>query len=295
MLSHLYGAIFVAAGVLALLLQRQFRAAVTFGAVALAMLVPYTVDVARHWELFQAQFHGVMAGRVTRFSPVTPLLNLLAEHKRIFRKPSIIFPSALFFAALLLGWRQLTPRLRYMATYVLFLMVALGALATRKEVRYATYFAPFEALIIVGLLPHLADMNGWRKKALAALGATFVVSGAWFNGEELEGKTNYAAVSAAAARQIPDGSWCLAPMPLLFNELPRLNLVSTLALFATDSTQARAFVASRDIKYVVAIDSEPSERILQSMAPMALIAEGTADRHRYRVFEVSYPPAPATP
>jgi hypothetical protein len=180
-----------------------------------------------------------------------------------------------------------------MAFYVLFLMVALGALATRKEVRYAAYFAPFEALIIVGLWPHLSAMSRRRKQALLALAAMFVLSGAWFNGEELEGKTNYAAVSAAAAQRIPDGAWCLAPMPLLFNQVPRLNLVSTLALFATDSTQARSFLASRDIKYVVAIDGEPSDGILQSMAPMALIAEGTADRHRYRVFEVSYPPGSA--
>lgn len=298
MLAHLYGAIFVAAGFIALLARRRFPEGAAFALAALAVLTPYALDVARHRALFDVQFRGRMVSGVTTFSLASPFVNLAAEHKRLFRMPQIIFPSVLFFGSLALGWRYASPRLRFLAGYTLLLMVLLGAIASRKQVHYATYFSALEALIIAGMLSHLPATSGWRRHALLAFAALFVASGLGFNAWDLKGKTRFAELHREVARQIPDGAWCLTSMPLLFNEVTRLNLVSTVALNVSVGTEpdagaVRSFLASRGIQYVVAM-REPSDSLLHLMEPLVLVAEGAMERGSYRVFKVVYPVS-ATP
>jgi 4-amino-4-deoxy-L-arabinose transferase-like glycosyltransferase len=294
MLSHLYGSIFVAAGFIALLARRRFPEGAAFALAALLALAPYALDVARHRALFDAQFHGQMVSQLTTFSLASPFVNLAKEHQRLFRMPQIIFPSTLFFGSLALGWRYASPRIRFLAGYTLVLMVALGAIAARKEVRYATYLSALEVLIIAGMLSHLPAMSGWRRRALLSLAAIFVVSGLGFNTWDLRGKTRFAALHREVARQIPDGAWCLTPMPLLFNEVLRLNLVSTVALKVAvgpeqDAGAARSFLASRGIQYVVAMRGAPSDSLLHAMEPLTLVSEGAMEGSSYRVFKVAYP------
>ncbi len=296
MLAHLFGAIFVGAGCLVLLARRRFPESAAFAAAAVLALVPYTLDAAHHWGLFEAQLHGSTARAVTTFSPVSPLLNLLNEHKRIFRTPQIIFPSALFFLSLGLGWRLASPRVRFLAGYTLLLMVALGAIAVPKQARYATCLAPLETLVVVGIMSRLGGLDRWRRQALLAVAVMFAASGAWSDGRDLGGKTRLEPLHRIVAGTIPDGAWCLTPMPLLFNEVARLNLVSTVALRSSVGTEpgggaVRSFVASRRIQYVVAMHGEPSDTQLQAMEPLELTSEGMTDGTAYRVFKVVYPDA----
>jgi hypothetical protein len=294
MLAHLNGSIFVGIGFLVLLARRRFPESVAFAAAAVIALVPYAVDVARHRELFESQFHGSMVSGLTRFSLATPFLNLLKEHQRLFRMPQIIFPSALFFLSLLLGWRYASPRIRFMSGYTLLLMVALGAITSRKQVHYATYLAGFEVLVIVGILSHLPELDRRRRVVLLAFAAAFVVTGVCYDALDLKGKTRFEALHQVVARQIPDGAWCLTPMPLLFNEVTRLNLIATVSLkrsvsAASKPEEVRAFLAARQVEYVISMDGEPADSLLGAMGPLTLVAEGTMEQHPYRVFRVARP------
>lgn len=296
MLAHLYGAIFVGAGGVVLLVRRRFPEAVVFGAAATLALVPYAVDIVRHRDIFEAQFHGKIVKHLTTFSPATPLFSLLNEHKRLFRKPQIIFPSTLFFVCLGLGWRLASPRIRFLAGYTLLLMAALGALAIRKEIHYATCLAPLELLVIVGIMMHLDQLDRWRRQVLLAFAVMFAMSGAWFDGRDLKGKVAFEELHRVVASPIPDGAWCLAPMPLLFNEVTRLHLVATFALPAAlgpdpSPDSVRAFITSRRIQYVVSMLDNPGESLLRKMEPLEPVSSGVMEGTDYRVFKVVYPGA----
>lgn len=297
MLAHLNGAIFVGAGFLMLLVRRRIPAAAIFALTAMLALTPYGIDIARHWDAFQVQFHGSMAGTLTKFSPATPLLNLLNEHKRLFRSLPIIFSSVLFFLCLGLGWRHAGPRIRFLAGYTVLLMVLLGALAVRKQTHYAVCLVALEMLVVVGIMQHLHTMGGWRRTVLPVSAAAFGISGAWYDVRDFSAREKFSqeALNRTVAASIPDGAWCLVPMPLLFNEVTRLNLVSTYAMSGLlgkepDPALVRSFLGSRRIEYVVAMKDDPGEALLERMEPLALAAEGSTDGVPYRVYRVLYPP-----
>jgi hypothetical protein len=289
MLSHLNGSVFIAAGVGALAIRRCVLEALALALCAGLALVPYGVDIVRHRALFELQLHGRMLGGVTTFTMATPLLNLLHEHQRLFRMPEIIFPSVLFFLCVLLGWRRASPALRFTAGYTLLLMVALGALASRKMVHYAAGLAPLWALVIVAVLAQVPQMERRAQRVLQAAAAAMLVSGMWFAVMALKGKTRFEAFHAAVTRDIPDGARCLTPMRLLFNQVERLDLVATTALRATAgpayrAAEVRGFIASRQVEYVIVLDDDPKPDLLQALGPMAPVSEGSFEGHPYRVY-----------
>lgn len=199
-LTHLNGATFAAAGAMLLLGRKRFGSAAAFLLAAAAVFSPYVFNAVAHWDLFQEQLHNPLIAYKTRFTAMTPLVNLSREHMRLFRKPDIIFLTLLFVACLAASWR----RQRFLSAYACALALAVGAFLADKGLFYSIYLVPFEALVIAHalVLPHESHGRAIRR-TLAGMAGAFAAWGAFAQALDLGNKTDVVAMNREIAGYIP--------------------------------------------------------------------------------------------
>ncbi len=228
-LAHPYGAIFPLCGILMLLGGRRWRGAALFAAVAVLPAIPYIIDIATHYELFHRQISNPLVAEKTRFTILTPLLNLLEEHKRLFRKPEIILPTLLFILSLVAGvgregWR------RFHLIYSVLLVMLLGAAAQDKVVRYAIPLLPFFTIAIAVTAGEWIERpigNRFWRAGFALVLVLFIGVGIDGVINDLRAEREHVPeLNAAIAASIPPGTRCLAPMNFIFEQIGRYPIIA---------------------------------------------------------------------
>ncbi len=234
MLSHLNGSIFVGTGFVFLLLPlsgrfgwKKILTSVSFAAAALVAFSPYLIDIFLHYKIFLVQISSPLIIAKTKLTPLKPLIDLAREHERLFRKPEIFIASSLFFFHLLANRKKLfTGELRVLTIYTVILMVFLGMIVQDKQIKYATYLAPFWAILIA---KSLLTMDT-RKVALVAINAVllglYFATGLFWEGKSVFQKEDYPPLNRLIAKEIPYHSTCVAPMNFVFNEIANYKIFS---------------------------------------------------------------------
>ena len=126
MLTHLGGAMYAMAGFMVLAASRQWRASLLYAGLAALVFLPCVVDIALHWELFRIQTSNPQAQSKFAFTALTPIMNLLNEQQRFFRKPHFIVMSLVWLASLWATWRVQSDFMRLMRRYTLVMTLTLG-------------------------------------------------------------------------------------------------------------------------------------------------------------------------
>lgn len=236
-MSHLYGVVYLIAGLGLLLIVGRWRAPLVFATTATIAMLPYLLDVYNHQALFLEQISNPLVAKKTRFDVVTPLLSLLDEHKRLFRKPEIILATTAYALSLIATMRTRDRRAARLHIYTLLSIVAVGALIQDKIPRYAILLFPFFALAIAGALGMISTRQAsgsvestgrMAVSARLALATSFLFLlsyGLYHQATCAFGhKSNILSVNNQVGRMIPSGATVVAPMNLVFDEIDRYRL-----------------------------------------------------------------------
>lgn len=230
MLAHPYGVVYVLAGGATLLIARRWRFAIAFALATALPLLPAAHDVARHWPLFVEQLSNPLVSQKTSVTIVTPLLNLLSEHERLFRNARTIPASTLLILAVIARARRGEVSSDSVVRYTIVLTLISGAVMQDKVDRYGILVFPFFALVIAGFLRDIiaaGRIHRVLRVAGAALATIFVGYGLYYQmSTALAEKQHVARLNAAVARHIPEGSTVAAPMNFIFDEIDRYDIVA---------------------------------------------------------------------
>ena len=228
-LIHLNGLIYIGAGVVILFWSRRRHAAMIFASLALVIALLYFWDVIGHGELYRLQLFGDPALSAEDFRWDTTVWRLINEHKRLFRKPEIIFTSVLFFGALIYYWRNSPPSQRCPAIYALSLVVGLGIVGQAKTTPYAIALLPSFALVVgqatVRWLERPATSPRWVLVVSVVLWGSFALHSLVSNmALATTGKQNIAAANHRVAQSLIPGEAVLAPLDFVFNEIDHFRI-----------------------------------------------------------------------
>ena len=231
MTTHLTGFCFIAAGVVLILWERRPRDIVPYFAGVAVAVVPWLIEVIIHYDLFLIQIRGEMVTAKTSFTLISPLLNLLEEHKRLFRSPESIVATTLILTSLISTTKDSFRRNAGFFTYFAAVAVVLGMISSTKTVTYTVPLLPFGA-VCFGLA--LADWKsgkalgrgGRLRRTMFAFAAILaVIFGLWTGVSTVTGGFyDIEDVNTCAGELIPDDARCLAPMGFIFGQIDRLQI-----------------------------------------------------------------------
>jgi hypothetical protein len=247
--AHPLGLAFTAAAFLLLVVERRFLGALIHLAVALLFFSPYASGYFTDRELFMAQ---LLDNDMMLAKPFEqwwqPLVNLLDEHKRLFRKAEIIGLSTLFLLSLLkmnrFEWRQERPILMYLA----ILIVVISIPPFPKMTQYTPPLIPFFALIAARvLLCESKPTSAWHRRLsivhyfwvgiFVAYGA-----GAMFNASFIH-RNSPLQTNKLLASKIKDKAVVMAPVDFVFPDDDRLTIISWYgATVAADNRRSPEFL-----------------------------------------------------
>lgn len=233
-LIHLNGVIFTGAALVVLLFHRQVARMGLYALIAVAVASLYFIDVIGHWNMLTYQLHQVPSLTPDDLHWSTPFWRVFDEHKRLFRKPEIIFTTLLFIASFLYAWRTRPDLRRSLLAYCVVIVIGLGAVAQAKTTPYAIALLPLFALVIAHATTHWIKNLNTTKRWLTALGiavwglflAHSIVSNSL---TALTGKHNVAREHRRMAQALPQGATVLAPMEFIFNEIDRFDVRAVMA------------------------------------------------------------------
>ena len=227
-LTHLNGLIFIAAGVVLLLVRRRPGVAAAFATAASGVAALYLSDAWLAGELptLVHQFGGdpQLSERLSGVGP--RLTSLLTEHRRYFHSRAEIGFSILVLVVGGLTFRETGLKTSPLLPYVLGLMVPLAALNPEKQTYYALPVLPYLALIVArGLVMALPRLDRSRRAAVAAVVCLFWLNGVVELGRIIATNTDTSRRNAALAARIgPPGTTVLAALPFIFNEIENYRI-----------------------------------------------------------------------
>jgi hypothetical protein len=231
-LTHLNGAIFVAAGAAVLAAARRPLQAAAFVLAAGLVFSPYAFEALAHPDLFREQINSPLIAHKTQLRTLGPLLNLLQEHKRLFRKPDIIFLTSAFLVCALSLLRRPRAQDGFLLRYVFVLMAMLGVMVADKGILYSVYLVPFQALVIGAALARWRDLAPKRAERilLGGIVGLFAGWGLFAQAKDVADKIDIASLNREIGASLPADGWTVAPMDMAFDELERRLLVANLLL-----------------------------------------------------------------
>jgi 4-amino-4-deoxy-L-arabinose transferase-like glycosyltransferase len=230
MLTHLNGAIFVFAGGVLLLSRRRWQAAAVFAVLAAVVFSTFFIEAIGRFNLLWQQFASDPTFGEHERTILGTLLKILEEHKRLFRKPEIIFSTVLFFVAAAANiWREGWRPRRDFYVYTGSCMVCLAAIAPAKTTPYAVLLFPLFALEIGHLAAAVRrNQTGSAPPLRYAVTAAVIA----FAGHSLAADTinavvdkqDWVADNRQFASYLNPGTAVLAPLDFVLNELPNFRI-----------------------------------------------------------------------
>lgn len=230
MLTHLNGVIYVVAGFGLLVVSRQWRATALYSIAAIGVFSLFFVDILFKPDLFWWQYvedPTFFEGERTIWGS---LIKLLEEHKRLFRKPEIIFTSVLFFAAYFTALAYRRREQKNLLIYLAFLIITLGALAPAKTTPYAILLFPFFAMQVAligdAIIRKQLVVPGWLRAGLAVCAAAFVLHSFGANAlNAFTDKQDWVGDNREVAAELTPGIAVLAHMDFVLNEVENFRIL----------------------------------------------------------------------
>jgi hypothetical protein len=231
-LAHAAGLAFALAGVIALAVERRYKAVWIFCVCAALAFAPFFSGWLVDRALFGQQlFANRSMATSLSFEWWRPLANLVEDHKRIFRKPDIIGLSVLAALALLLANREDWRKHRFFVVYTAILLIITGMTPLPKMSRYMLPLTPFFALAAAWVIEEPpAIRNTFRRRlrtALYAWVAVFFVYGIVALGQAAFVKSNGQLDDNRAMKsRMKSGSLVMAPFDFIFPDMDDFTIQS---------------------------------------------------------------------
>ena len=256
-LIHLNGVIFLGAGVMVLLFARRWKAVLPFGVISIAVALLYFVDVLGHQDVFFMQLQNGLSNAVANVDFPMPVKNLLAEHKRLLRKPEIIGITVLFVLSLILNRSQWKPQNRPVGIYVIVLVCMMGLLHHSKTVKYSILQFPFFAMIVSDFvrtkLTGQDRLHKWGRVIVFVLLVGYGLFGMGYAVKTaFEGKQDITATNRHLAASMESDSRVIAPLSFVFNEIDHFDIMGMVAARTVMERDGLPFTPENVCRYAVA-------------------------------------------
>ena len=230
---HLNGIIFIGAGGILLLSQKKWGYFFVFGIISILVASFYFYEAIGNPELFKLQFMQDPSHAGANVQWYMPVKNLLAEHKRLFRKPEIIGITVLFLLSAFYWIKDKSRQRRRLIIYTFSLIILMGLINHNKTTKYAILMFPYFALMIAdninSLIGHPQQIRNITQKAFLAMLAITLAFGLYSNiSLVIFGKEDWVARHKAVARHIPHDAKIIAPMRFMFNEIDNYDIIGLL-------------------------------------------------------------------
>jgi len=232
--AHPAGMAFAAAGFVALLLDGQLRYAIIFVTAALLGFAPYLSGFVTDNALAMRQiFHNDTMSVMVRYPWWSPIVNLLEEHKRIFRQPMVIGISVMFILSLFLTSRSEFKQRKFFWIYLTTLFVCGAMMPFPKITRYMLPLTPFFAIACARMIDGMIAGTTRNYRALHVIFVTWIAVFLLYNAYAL-------AFAALIDRQAPleiqthrtfaesmvKGTLVMAPPKFIFPEIDSFTIQS---------------------------------------------------------------------
>jgi hypothetical protein len=235
--THLNGLIFMAAGVVLLLMRKRFKASALFSLLTLPAFAVYFYDFTSQYGLsfwlYQINDSPALHKSSILPSSISFLGKLFREHLRFFHSPKEISLSLLFLFMLLVNFKNLKSE-GNLLKYLILLVIFLSLIAVHTTSKYILLYLPYIILIIVRsflyfyknrhrLLPLKWGINVRKayQVSLVLLGLFLITNLFWNTGialKKFDPKKNRHLSQKYMGIQTGDLN-ILAPMTFIFNEI----------------------------------------------------------------------------
>ncbi len=232
--THLNGLIFIGAGTIILLLNKEYKPAFIFAGAAGLVSSFYLINMIgdpESWARFIWQFKGDPAIEETDLSLTDRIIRMFHEHKRYFHSHVEGSFTILFLISLFLRGKYLWQHHRNLLLYPLFCAFFLACISQSLTSKYALLFLPNAILLIAISIHHYFSGPFSRKQAITG-GAVFLIfAGIQFHHISkifIEGE-HFTERNAQIAKNIPANSHVYASIPFFFNEVENHRISSSIA------------------------------------------------------------------
>ena len=266
--AHPAGMAFAAAGFIALLLDGRLRYAIIFVTAALLGFAPYLSGFVTDNALAMRQiFHNDTMSAMVKYPWWSPIVNLLEEHKRIFRQPMVIGISVMFILSLFLAGRSEFKQRKFFWIYLTTLFLCGAVLPFPKITRYMLPLVPFFAIACARIIDGMIAGTIRHHRALQVIFAAWIALFLCYNAYAL-------AFAALIDKQAPleirthctfaenmvKGTLVMAPPKFIFPEIDSFTIQSYWGAHATAGPTRTCqfledYAAKLGVRYLI-IDQE---------------------------------------
>lgn len=224
--AHPAGLAFAMAGLVALLFAREYRYLIPFALAAAIGFFPYVSGFVTDYGLASRQlFHNDTMSSMVRIEWWSLVVNLIEEHKRLFRQPMVIGISVMFILSLFLTKREEYRKQKFFWIYLITLFLC-GAMAPFPKItRYMLPLVPFfvivSARVLNGILSRQLQPAKWLRMVFILWVGVFVVYGSYaLAGAALVDRLAPKEIAAHRqfAQQMVKGPLVMAPAKFIYPE-----------------------------------------------------------------------------
>ena len=222
--THLNGLIYSFAGMLLLIMKRDYRNFFLFiiPAGAFSMLYLFDIHSTKEFEALVYQFKT----DPNVFDKVPFYIGLLDEHMRFFHSPAEVAFSLIFIFSLVINFKSLRENQPDLLLYLLFLVIGLAILAHGKSSKYLINYMPYMSIIITLGYREIGQQKTGIKLAGGFLMMTFILIHGFYNIQIIRQKIDISKHNMLIADYIKDKNAKIsAPSVFVFNEIANYKTI----------------------------------------------------------------------
>lgn len=228
-LGHLNGVIFILSGAGLLIWKTRWKGLALFLVGSTLSSMFYMVDSVSDLSQLFYQFTHSQGEQVRDLGLSSPIMNLLSEHKRLFRSPEIASISCLMVLALVDLFRRHRFWKNPINFYTILLVIFIGLTGHNKTAKYGVLLFPFFAIVITSFVGRLFRRDqrttAWFRYLASAMLITHLMIGLGYNSyHTVAGREKAEARHSQVARVLRPGSTVVAPMKFMYNEIERFDI-----------------------------------------------------------------------
>ena len=265
LVTHLNGAVFIAAGFLLLALKRKFAPAMLFSIGAITTAVGYFYDFRSFSDfgLWYEQLTFIPSAEGQSHPIIKLIYNSLGEHFRYFHSPVEISLSLLLLFTGIFGWVKIKEDRSVLIVYTFLLMLSMSALALNKTSKYLILILPYFMMIVTVYFDKLMDSSDRKQlNKFAAVLSIYFLTALVYNTFTIQGKYDplmNEKIRQTFAQENSKNLHLLAPMEFIFDEIDNFEKITSLMSY---NEQIKLFPDLKNVKFFLKAKNEGIDLIL---------------------------------
>ena len=231
-LLHLNGLAIAGAGLLTLLLMKDFRLAAFYilGGVVIVPLYFADISQLREIDMTVFQFRNDPALGKEEFSFWEHILKIFKEHKRLFWDFASGTFSILFIFACAMGYKGLKGEYKVLTMYTFFIVLILAGLAHSKTTKYMLIYLPYLWLVFLVCARYIYNERQFLLKYLYGGVALYICISVILDIRLISRNKNEVQQHAAIVDTYHlENQKIVAPMEFIYNEIESAEIQGTRA------------------------------------------------------------------